>query len=63
VKALPDTISDLRESFERARADIAKAHLRCKPNSVAFTFAVYMLARLDRVRNHALTAATELLRD
>lgn len=63
MKTLPDTVGDLRESFERARADIAKAHLRCKPSSVAFTFAVCMLARLDRIRNHALNAATEFRRD
>lgn len=57
ITTQPDGIEKLRDSFRRARADVAKAHLRCKPNSVGFTYAVYMLAKVDRIRNHALIAA------
>jgi hypothetical protein len=52
-----NTTQELRESFQRARSEIAKTHLRCKPSSIGFTWAVVMLAKVDRVRNHALIAA------
>lgn len=44
---LSDTIEELRELFQRARSDIAKAHLHCKPHSIGFTWAVIMLAKVD----------------
>lgn len=54
---LRNPIGELRESFQRARSDIAKTHLRCKPHSVGFTWAVMMLAKVDRIRHHAENTA------
>jgi hypothetical protein len=53
---LPDTIEELHDSFQTARSDIAKSHLRCKPSSIGFTWAVMMLAKVDRIRGHAENA-------
>lgn len=56
MKTALNVTQELRESFQRARADIANAHIRCKPNSVGFTIGVACLGKLDRIRNHALIA-------